>query len=57
MEKGNEHYLVKGRVFETLEEASAFFEDYRKATGVFLSIEGTQRKVTHIYDFRKEKAS
>lgn len=56
MKKDGEHYLIKGKVFETLDEARAFFEDYRKATGVFLGIERTRRKVTHRYRLGQERS-
>lgn len=47
------NYLVhdskRGKVFATLAEASAYARDHQKATGDFVAVTETNRKVTHIY--------
>lgn len=49
-EEGNMiHYQIHNKVFATLEEAMGYERLYRKATGVFLVIESTKRKVTHTF--------
>lgn len=43
------HYLVHGKVFKTIEEASCYADDYLKSTRVVLCVTATERKVTHRY--------
>ena len=39
----------RGKTFATEAEAKAYEREYRKRTGIFVSVERTQRKVTHKY--------
>lgn len=43
------HYLVHGKVFKTIEEASCYADDYLKSTRVVMCVTATDRKVTHRY--------
>lgn len=47
------NYLVqdskRGKVFETLAEAMAYAAAHQRATGDFVNVCETARKVTHIY--------
>lgn len=50
------NYLVhdskRGKVFATLDEASRYAEEHRKATGEIIAVTKTTRKVTHKYNGR-----
>lgn len=47
------NYLVqdskRGKVFATLEEAAGYAAEIRKATGEFVAVTETRRKVTHTF--------
>ena len=49
MKREKTHYIVCNRVFETFEEAKALADYISKETGVFVAIEATARKVTHVF--------
>ena len=39
----------RGKTFATEKEATAYEREFRKKTGIFVSVERTKRKVTHTY--------
>lgn len=44
-----------GKTFATKAEAEAYEKDFRKKTGIFVSVESTHRKVTHTYGLTPTK--
>lgn len=45
------NFICNKKVFATAEKAEAYADEYRKKTGIFLAVEHTNKKVTHVYKF------